>query len=193
MMICCGRLVVPTLRWRPGVAMARVTVAAPIPATLLSRKGEPWHRLCSEASRSRRTFYASEVMISTDEDSAARYPARGHHVPHGFRDACSIIGNGRAERPGKDHDRKVIDLRFAHVPTDNKSRASIIGLVHALSTRTGHDLVEYAGRGPAGACRPRRAPGEAAGGLSRGRLPKPPARGFTARGLGPDGLTIGIR
>jgi integrase len=39
----------------------------------------------------------------------------GHHVPHGFRAAFSTIMNEWAEREGKDHDRKVIDLMLAHV------------------------------------------------------------------------------
>lgn len=42
----------------------------------------------------------------------------GHHVPHGFRAAFSTIMNEWAERQGKDHDRKVIDLMLAHVPTE---------------------------------------------------------------------------
>ena len=42
----------------------------------------------------------------------------GHHVPHGFRAAFSTIMNERAEREGKDHDRKVIDLMLAHVPRE---------------------------------------------------------------------------
>ena len=41
----------------------------------------------------------------------------GHHVPHGFRAAFSTIMNEWAEREGKEHDRKVIDLMLAHVPT----------------------------------------------------------------------------
>lgn len=40
----------------------------------------------------------------------------GHHVPHGFRAAFSTIMNEWAERDGKEHDRKVIDLTLAHVP-----------------------------------------------------------------------------
>ncbi|WP_345840556.1 tyrosine-type recombinase/integrase [Sphingomonas oligophenolica] len=42
----------------------------------------------------------------------------GHHVPHGFRAAFSTIMNEWAERNGKDHDRKVIDLMLAHVPKE---------------------------------------------------------------------------
>ncbi|PZU06106.1 integrase arm-type DNA-binding domain-containing protein [Sphingomonas sp.] len=42
----------------------------------------------------------------------------GHHVPHGFRAAFSTIMNEWAERHGKDHDRKVIDLMLAHVPKE---------------------------------------------------------------------------
>lgn len=42
----------------------------------------------------------------------------GHHVPHGFRAAFSTIMNEWAEREGKDHDRKVIDLMLAHVPKE---------------------------------------------------------------------------
>jgi integrase len=42
----------------------------------------------------------------------------GHHVPHGFRAAFSTIMNEWAERHGKDHDRKVIDLMLAHAPKE---------------------------------------------------------------------------
>jgi len=42
----------------------------------------------------------------------------GHHVPHGFRAAFSTIMNEWAERQGKEHDRKVIDLMLAHVPKE---------------------------------------------------------------------------
>ncbi|WP_367613577.1 tyrosine-type recombinase/integrase [Sphingomonas sp. AP4-R1] len=42
----------------------------------------------------------------------------GHHVPQGFRAAFSTIMNEWAERHGKDHDRKVIDLMLAHVPKE---------------------------------------------------------------------------
>lgn len=42
----------------------------------------------------------------------------GHHVPHGFRAAFSTIMNEWAERHGKDHDRKVIDLMLAHIPKE---------------------------------------------------------------------------
>lgn len=42
----------------------------------------------------------------------------GHHVPHGFRAAFSTIMNEWAERNGKTHDRKVIDLMLAHVPKE---------------------------------------------------------------------------
>lgn len=42
----------------------------------------------------------------------------GRHVPHGFRAAFSTIMNEWAERNGKDHDRKIIDLMLAHVPTE---------------------------------------------------------------------------
>jgi len=38
----------------------------------------------------------------------------GHHVPHGFRAVFSTIMNEWAERNGKTHDRKVIDLMLAH-------------------------------------------------------------------------------
>jgi integrase len=47
----------------------------------------------------------------------------GHHVPHGFRAAFSTIMNEWAEREGKDHDRKVIDLMLAHVPKEKVERA----------------------------------------------------------------------
>jgi len=40
----------------------------------------------------------------------------GRHVPHGFRAAFSTIMNEWAERDGKEHDRKVIDLMLGHVP-----------------------------------------------------------------------------
>lgn len=42
----------------------------------------------------------------------------GHHVPHGFRAAFSTIMNEWAERNGKKHDRKIIDLMLAHVPKE---------------------------------------------------------------------------
>lgn len=42
----------------------------------------------------------------------------GHHVPHGFRAAFSTIMNEWAERDGKDHDRKIIDLMLSHVPKE---------------------------------------------------------------------------
>ncbi|MCM8731814.1 tyrosine-type recombinase/integrase [Hephaestia sp. GCM10023244] len=42
----------------------------------------------------------------------------GHHVPHGFRAAFSTIMNEWAERRGKKHDRKVIDLMLGHVPKE---------------------------------------------------------------------------
>ncbi|MCW3835014.1 tyrosine-type recombinase/integrase [Sphingomonas canadensis] len=42
----------------------------------------------------------------------------GHHVPHGFRAAFSTIMNEWAEREGKEHDRKVIDLMLAHIPKE---------------------------------------------------------------------------
>ena len=42
----------------------------------------------------------------------------GHHVPHGFRAAFSTIMNEWCERHGKKHDRKIIDLMLAHVPTE---------------------------------------------------------------------------
>lgn len=41
----------------------------------------------------------------------------GHHVPHGFRAAFSTIMNEWVEREGKEHDRKIIDLMLAHIPT----------------------------------------------------------------------------
>lgn len=42
----------------------------------------------------------------------------GRHVPHGFRAAFSTIMNEWAERDGKEHDRKIIDLMLAHVPAE---------------------------------------------------------------------------
>lgn len=39
----------------------------------------------------------------------------GRHVPHGFCAAFSTIMNEWAEREGKEHDRKIIDLMLAHV------------------------------------------------------------------------------
>ncbi|RZL84381.1 MAG: integrase, partial [Sphingomonas sp.] len=42
----------------------------------------------------------------------------GKHVPHGFRAAFSTIMNEWAERNGKDHDRRIIDLMLAHVPKE---------------------------------------------------------------------------
>lgn len=51
----------------------------------------------------------------------------GHHVPHGFRAAFSTIMNEWAERESKEHDRKIIDLMLAHVPTE-RSRVPTTGL-----------------------------------------------------------------
>src|SRR3546814_5034907 len=42
----------------------------------------------------------------------------GRHVPHGFRAAFSTIMNEWAERQGKKHDRKIIDLMLAHIPKE---------------------------------------------------------------------------
>lgn len=47
----------------------------------------------------------------------------GRHVPHGFRAAFSTIMNEWAEREGKEHDRKIIDLMLAHVPTEKVESA----------------------------------------------------------------------
>lgn len=47
----------------------------------------------------------------------------GHHVPHGFRAAFSTIMNEWAEREGKGHDRKIIDLMLAHVPKEKVESA----------------------------------------------------------------------
>jgi integrase len=47
----------------------------------------------------------------------------GRHVPHGFRAAFSTIMNEWAEREGKSHDRKVIDLMLAHVPKERVESA----------------------------------------------------------------------
>src|SRR3546814_4196250 len=45
----------------------------------------------------------------------------GRHVPHGFRAAFSTIMNEWAERQGKKHDRKIIDLMLAHIPKEKRS------------------------------------------------------------------------
>ncbi len=62
----------------------------------------------------------------------------GHHVPHGFRAAFSTIMNEWAEREGKEHDRKVIDLMLAHVPTgkveDAYNRAAYMPRRRELAT-----------------------------------------------------------
>jgi integrase len=47
----------------------------------------------------------------------------GHHVAHGFRAAFSTIMNEWAEQHGKEHDRKVIDLMLAHVPSGKVENA----------------------------------------------------------------------
>src|SRR3546814_19616412 len=62
----------------------------------------------------------------------------GHHVPHGFRAAFSTIMNEWAEREGKEHDRKIIDLMLAHVPTGKVegayNRAAYMPRRRALAT-----------------------------------------------------------
>jgi integrase len=47
----------------------------------------------------------------------------GRHVPHGFRAAFSTIMNEWAERHGRDHDRKIIDLMLGHVPKERVESA----------------------------------------------------------------------
>jgi hypothetical protein len=47
----------------------------------------------------------------------------GHHVPHGFRAAFSMIVNEWAERHGKPHDRRIIDLMLAHIPKEKVESA----------------------------------------------------------------------
>jgi len=52
-----------------------------------------------------------------------RAGSHGHHVPHGFRAAFSTIMNEWAERHGKGHDRRVIDLMLAHVSREKAEGA----------------------------------------------------------------------
>ena len=61
----------------------------------------------------------------------------GHHVPHGFRAAFSTIMNEWAEREGKDHDRQVIDLMLAHVPTGKVEGVYKPCGLHAAPARAG--------------------------------------------------------
>lgn len=97
----------------------------------------------------------------------------GHHVPHGFRAAFSTIMNEWAEREGKEHDRKVVDLMLAHVPTGKVegvyNRAAYMPRRRELATIWSEMLSEGL---PAPAVLVER-PSKAVGALSRGRWPKP--------------------
>jgi hypothetical protein len=42
---------------------------------------------------------------------------RGRHVPHGWRSTFSTIMNEWALSNGRKHDRMIIDLMLAHLPT----------------------------------------------------------------------------
>ncbi|SFG01775.1 Integrase [Novosphingobium sp. CF614] len=97
----------------------------------------------------------------------------GHHVPHGFRAAFSTIMNEWAEREGKEHDRKVIDLMLAHVPTGKVegayNRAAYMPRRRELATIWADMLSEGLPDPTALIERPSKAIGE----HSRRRLPDP--------------------
>jgi integrase len=102
----------------------------------------------------------------------------GHHVPHGFRAAFSTIMNEWAEQEGKEHDRKVIDLMLAHVPTGKVegayNRAAYMPRRRELAT-VWSDLLSDGLPDPANLIeRPSKAVGE----HSRRRLPDPVGADF---------------
>ena len=96
----------------------------------------------------------------------------GHHVPHGFRAAFSTIMNEWAEREGKDHDRQVIDLMLAHVPTGKVegvyNRAAYMPRRRELATIWSDMLTD--GLPDPGVLTQR--PSKAVGGRSRRQLPE---------------------
>lgn len=103
----------------------------------------------------------------------------GHHVPHGFRAAFSTIMNEWAERSGKEHDRKVIDLMLAHVP-----REKVEGAYNraAYMPRRRELAVIWADMLSAGLPEPRvlvERPAKATGLRSRRRLTQPVPVDFT--------------
>lgn len=102
----------------------------------------------------------------------------GHHVPHGFRAAFSTIMNEWAERHGKEHDRKIIDLMLAHVPKEYVeaayNRAAYMPRRRELA-QIWADLLTFALPAPLVLVeRPSRAAGE----HSRRRIVPPVSEGF---------------
>jgi len=102
----------------------------------------------------------------------------GHHVPHGFRAAFSTIMNEWAERVGKEHDRQVIDLMLAHVPTAKVegvyNRAAYMPRRRELATIWADMLSDGLPDPTVLIERPSKVVGE----HSRRRLPDPVARDF---------------
>jgi integrase len=102
----------------------------------------------------------------------------GHHVPHGFRAAFSTIMNEWAEREGKDHDRKIIDLMLAHVPTEKVegayNRAAYLPRRRELAQIWANLLVEGLPMPLVLVERPSKVTGE----NSRRRLPEPLTEDF---------------
>jgi len=102
----------------------------------------------------------------------------GHHVPHGFRAAFSTIMNEWAERVGKEHDRQVIDLMLAHVPTAKVegvyNRAAYMPRRRELATIWADMLSDGLPDPTVLIERPSKVVGE----HSRRRLPDPVAMGF---------------
>lgn len=102
----------------------------------------------------------------------------GHHVPHGFRAAFSTIMNEWAERNGKPHDRKVIDLMLAHVPREKVegayNRAAYMDRRRELAVIWGNMLIETLPSPDVLTLRP----SKEAGSASRRRLPTPVSPDF---------------
>ena len=97
---------------------------------------------------------------------------------HGFRAAFSTIMNEWAERVGKEHDRQVIDLMLAHVPTAKVegvyNRAAYMPRRRELATIWADMLSDGLPDPTVLIERPSKVVGE----HSRRRLPDPVARDF---------------
>lgn len=102
----------------------------------------------------------------------------GHHVPHGFRASFSTIMNEWAERHGKNHDRKIIDLMLAHVPKEHVeaayNRAAYMPRRRELA-QIWADMLTFALPAPAVLVE---RPAKPVGDHSRRRLPEPVADDF---------------
>lgn len=102
----------------------------------------------------------------------------GHHVPHGFRAAFSTIMNEWAEREGKEHDRQVIDLMLAHVPTGKVEKAYNRAAYMPRRRELSQIWAEMLSRGLPDLAMLVQRPSRAIGDHSRRRPPLPVGAGF---------------